>query len=84
MAYRAPRPHAEKGGALQSRLARLTGVTMKPKRMETILRALGFEPIVPTAAQQTSEDVWPTKVPTFRPDVEGSADIVEELIRIGA
>jgi phenylalanyl-tRNA synthetase beta chain len=63
-------------------MARLTGVTMKPKRMETILRALGFEPIVPTAAQQTSEDVWPTKVPTFRPDVEGSADIVEELIRI--
>jgi phenylalanyl-tRNA synthetase beta chain len=63
-------------------MARLTGVTMKPKRMETILRALGFEPIVPTAAQQTSEDIWPTKVPTFRPDVEGSADIVEELIRI--
>jgi hypothetical protein len=28
MAYRAPRPHAEKGGALQSRLARLTGVTL--------------------------------------------------------
>lgn len=63
-------------------MARLTGVAMKSKRMETILRALGFEPIVPTQAQQTGDDVWPTKVPTFRPDVEGSADIVEELIRI--
>ncbi|MEP7210167.1 MAG: phenylalanine--tRNA ligase subunit beta [Alphaproteobacteria bacterium] len=63
-------------------MVRLTGVTMKPKRMEAILRALGFEPIVPTQAQQTGEDMWPTKVPTFRPDVEGSADIVEELIRI--
>ena len=28
MAYRAPRPHAEKDGALQNRLARLTGATL--------------------------------------------------------
>jgi phenylalanyl-tRNA synthetase beta chain len=63
-------------------MARLTGVAMAPKRMEAILRALGFEPVVPTKAQTTGEDVWAVKVPSFRPDVEGSADIVEELIRI--
>ncbi|HEY7800515.1 MAG TPA: phenylalanine--tRNA ligase subunit beta, partial [Hyphomonadaceae bacterium] len=63
-------------------MKRLTGVDMPAKRMEQILRSLGFEPVVPTKAQQTSETVWATKVPSWRPDVEGSADIVEELIRI--
>jgi phenylalanyl-tRNA synthetase beta chain len=63
-------------------MKRLTGVDMPAKRMEQILRSLGFEPVVPTKAQQTSDTVWATKVPSWRPDVEGSADIVEELIRI--
>ena len=63
-------------------MKRLTGVDMPAKRMEQILRALGFEPVVPTKAQQTPDAVWAVKVPSWRPDVEGSADIVEELIRI--
>lgn len=63
-------------------MKRLTGVDMSAKRMEQILRALGFEPVVPTKAQQTPDGVWAVKVPSWRPDVEGSADIVEELIRI--
>ena len=39
-------------------------------------------PVVPPKAQHDAEMIWPTKVPSWRPDVEGSADIVEELIRI--
>ena len=63
-------------------MKRLTGLDMAPKRMEQILRALGFEPVVPPKAQHDAETIWATKVPAWRPDVEGSADIVEELIRI--
>ncbi len=63
-------------------MKRLTGVDMPAKRMEQILRALGFEPVVPTKAQQSADGSWAVKVPSWRPDVEGSADIVEELIRI--
>jgi phenylalanyl-tRNA synthetase beta chain len=63
-------------------MARLTGIVMKPKRMEAILRSLGLDPVVPTRAQQTEQDVWPVRIPSFRPDIEGSADIVEELLRI--
>jgi len=63
-------------------MKRLTGLDMPAKRMEQILRALGFEPVVPTKAQHDNDTIWATKVPSWRPDVEGSADIVEELIRI--
>lgn len=63
-------------------MKRLTGLDMPARRMEQILRALGFEPVVPTKAQQDADAIWATKVPSWRPDVEGSADIVEELIRI--
>jgi phenylalanyl-tRNA synthetase beta chain len=67
-------------------MKRLTGVDMSEDRMQEILAALGFDPIVPLAAHKAKTmglgDVWPTQVPSWRPDVEGSADIVEELIRI--
>jgi phenylalanyl-tRNA synthetase beta chain len=63
-------------------MKRLTGLDMGAKRMEQILRALGFEPVVPPKAQHDEQTIWATKVPSWRPDVEGSADIVEELIRI--
>ncbi|HEV7690720.1 MAG TPA: phenylalanine--tRNA ligase subunit beta [Hyphomonadaceae bacterium] len=58
-------------------MKRLTGVDMKPARMAEILTALGFE-----TTAKGGGDAWPWKVPSWRPDVEGSADIVEELIRI--
>ena len=63
-------------------MKRLTGLDMPAKRMEEILRSLGFEPVVPPKAQHDSDTIWMTRVPSWRPDVEGSADIVEELIRI--
>jgi phenylalanyl-tRNA synthetase beta chain len=58
-------------------MARLTGVDMKHARMTEILTALGF-----TTPGKSDGKVWEVKVPSWRPDVEGSADIVEELIRI--
>jgi phenylalanyl-tRNA synthetase beta chain len=40
-------------------MKRLTGLDMSPcKRMEQILRALGFEPVVPPKAQHDAQDVW--------------------------
>jgi phenylalanyl-tRNA synthetase beta chain len=62
-------------------MKRLTGVDMDADRMEDILRSLGFDPVVPVRKKAAAE-VWPIEVPSWRPDVEGSADIVEELIRI--
>ena len=58
-------------------MKRLTGLDMPAARMAEILTALGFE-----TPSKGGGDVWPWKVPSWRPDVEGSADIVEELIRI--
>lgn len=63
-------------------MKRLTGLDMPATRMEQILRPLGFEPVAPPPAQHDSDAAWAIKVPSWRPDVEGSADIVEELIRI--
>ena len=59
-------------------MTRLTGVEMKPARMASILRDLGFDP----GKTGSKDESWTVAVPTFRPDVEGSADLVEELIRI--
>ncbi len=59
-------------------MKRLTGVDMTPARMKEILTALGFDPGKAGAQDAT----WTVSVPTFRPDMEGSADVVEELIRI--
>jgi phenylalanyl-tRNA synthetase beta chain len=39
-------------------MKRLTGLDMAPKRMEQILRALGFEPVVPPKAQHDAETIW--------------------------
>ncbi len=58
-------------------MKRLTGLDMSHKRMTDILHALGFE-----APGHSDGKTWTVKVPSWRPDVEGSADIVEELIRI--
>jgi phenylalanyl-tRNA synthetase beta chain len=58
-------------------MARLTGVDMQHSRMTEILHALGFE-----TPGKSDGKAWSLKVPSWRPDVEGSADIVEELIRI--
>ncbi|GGD14390.1 phenylalanine--tRNA ligase subunit beta [Aquisalinus flavus] len=53
---------------------RLTGIDLDAAEMERILTALGFG-VAPG-------DAWSVSVPSFRPDIEGKADLVEEIARI--
>ncbi len=53
---------------------RLTGVTVDPEKQAEILAALGF-------AVETG-DTWRITAPSWRRDVDGAADIVEEVVRI--
>ncbi|MEH6792159.1 phenylalanine--tRNA ligase subunit beta [Parasphingorhabdus sp.] len=50
----------------------LGGIDVAADRQQTILRALGF----------TIADDWTITIPTWRRDVQGWQDIVEEIIRI--
>ena len=52
----------------------LAGVAVPPDRQQEILQHLGFT--------VTRGEVWRLAVPSWRRDVEGPADIVEEVIRI--
>ena len=54
---------------------RLTGVEMKTSDMRKILKDLGF------TLEDTGE-AWYMTPPSWRHDIEGSADIVEEIIRV--
>lgn len=58
-----------------ARVAKLTGVKLPEAEIAKILTALGFTiEGEPSAAKVT--------VPTWRPDVHGPADLVEEIVRI--
>jgi phenylalanyl-tRNA synthetase beta chain len=61
-----------------SETARLTGLDIPTQEVARILEKLGFE-IVPTPGNADRTYVTP---PTWRPDIEGKADLVEEIIRI--
>lgn len=50
----------------------LGGVTIPDQTQRATLAALGF----------IADDAWNVTVPTWRPDVDGAADIVEEVVRI--
>jgi phenylalanyl-tRNA synthetase beta chain len=57
-----------------ARCAQLAGVAVPPDRQQDILQRLGF-----TVARG---EPWRIAVPSWRRDVDGPADIVEEVIRI--
>lgn len=57
-----------------SRTTELGGVEVPEERQKAILERLGFA--------VTPGDDWQIKVPSWRRDVDGSADIVEEVVRI--
>jgi phenylalanyl-tRNA synthetase beta chain len=52
--------------------ARLGGIDVAPDEQKAILERLGF----------VVDAVWNVTVPSWRRDVEGSADLVEEVVRI--
>ncbi len=54
---------------------RLTGLDIKPATMKKIIKSLGF------SIEDTGE-TWLLKVPSWRFDMEQSADIVEEIARL--
>ncbi|MEM8772095.1 MAG: phenylalanine--tRNA ligase subunit beta [Pseudomonadota bacterium] len=55
-------------------IKRLTGMDVSPEQSETILSALGFT--------VRKSDPWQVDAPSWRPDIEGKADLVEEVARI--
>ncbi len=58
-----------------SEVPRLSGLDVKPAESEEILKKLGFR------VEGSGERVSVTP-PSWRPDIEGKADLVEEVIRI--
>ncbi|MER8922757.1 phenylalanine--tRNA ligase subunit beta [Mesorhizobium sp. M0802] len=58
-----------------SEVKRLTGIEVPKAESLDILSRLGFEP-------QGSDDIVDVAVPSWRPDVDGKADLVEEVMRI--
>jgi phenylalanyl-tRNA synthetase beta chain len=61
-----------------SEVKRLTGLELEPSEMVRTLEKLGFGVI----SQSTNADRVIVKVPSWRPDVEGKADLAEEIVRI--
>ncbi len=57
-----------------SETKRLTGIDVPPQRAEEILTALGFK--------VARADPWLVDVPSWRPDIDGKADLAEEIARI--
>jgi phenylalanyl-tRNA synthetase beta chain len=69
--------------------ADLGGMFVAPERQARILLSLGFSvgaidhtDAYSDALFSTIEGAWPVTVPTWRRDVDGPADLVEEVIRI--
>ena len=58
---------------------RLGGVAVPADEQRGILESLGFGVVV--QAGMTGEE-WTVTVPGWRPDIDGAADIVEEVVRI--
>lgn len=56
------------------RLSGLAGVDLPADQQKAILARLGFFEIEPGS--------WQIRVPTWRPDIDGEADLVEEIARI--
>ncbi len=57
-----------------SEVTRLTGMKTSPENCESILTALGFA--------VAKSDPWQVTAPSWRPDIGGKADLVEEIARI--
>ena len=58
------------------RVHSLGGVSLPVDDIRRILRTLGMQ------MKETSSNAWEVKPPSWRPDIEGEADLVEEVLRI--
>ncbi|VTZ49426.1 Phenylalanine--tRNA ligase beta subunit [Methylocella tundrae] len=59
-------------------VVRLTGLELPPSEIAGILEHLGFE----LSYSPGNSDRFVVKAPSWRPDIEGPADLVEEIVRI--
>ncbi|MEO7247427.1 MAG: phenylalanine--tRNA ligase subunit beta, partial [Novosphingobium sp.] len=59
--------------------ATLGGVPISDARQQAILEALGFT-VAPNPSAK--EGLWTVTPPGWRPDIDGAADLVEEVVRI--
>jgi phenylalanyl-tRNA synthetase beta chain len=60
-----------------ARVAALAGIAVPPEEQRAILTRLGF-----TGMGAADSPEWTVRAPSWRPDIDGEADIVEEVIRI--
>jgi len=60
------------------RVRQLSGIDVKPTRVRAVLKDLGFE----TSAEGQSSKRLVVEPPSWRRDIDGSADLVEEVARI--
>ncbi|HZV17097.1 MAG TPA: phenylalanine--tRNA ligase subunit beta [Sphingobium sp.] len=60
-----------------ARCASLAGIDVPPARQRDILQRLGF-----VVSDDPSDIEWQITVPTWRRDIGGQADLVEEVVRI--
>ncbi|MGB3809140.1 MAG: phenylalanine--tRNA ligase subunit beta [Parvibaculum sp.] len=58
------------------RVEKLTGLTLARAQGESILKALGF------GVSEKSGGLLDVSVPSWRPDIDGQADLVEEIVRV--
>lgn len=72
-----PPDHARRYALRADRVRRLVGMEVTPERQAETLRALGFE-VEPTAEGLVAAP------PSWRPDVRGEADLVEEIARVAS
>ncbi|WP_338467064.1 phenylalanine--tRNA ligase subunit beta [Novosphingobium sp. ZN18A2] len=73
-------PAAQKVVGYDPALAgRLGGVDVPHEQQQAVLEALGFSVV---AEQAGFEGHWAVSVPTWRGDVDGAPDLVEEVIRV--
>ncbi|MEJ0093533.1 MAG: phenylalanine--tRNA ligase subunit beta [Methylocella sp.] len=72
-------PHPDKRTVFFfSDVSRLTGLELESSEMTGILEHLGFD----LAYSPGNSDRIVVKAPSWRPDIEGAADLVEEIVRI--
>ena len=58
-----------------NKIFNLIGIKIENQKISSILKDLGFEVVV-------KKDIWEVYPPSWRGDIDGYADIVEEVIRI--